>query len=378
MDKLVSTLQSKRAIVVMGPGGVGKTTVSAALALSTSQTGKQTLAVTVDPSLRLRDALGMQGRIGELETIPAGEGNLQALLLDTQTEMDRFVREYVKDPRIRTAIMSNIFYQKAAATAVGTHEYMAMIRLHDMVKSGSYDVVVTDTPPTEHAVDFLESPKRLARLLSHDSFRLAAGLMQRSGRGVLRLSGLVTRGLSRFVDLSSFYSLLDFVLSFGTLYDDLLEISRWFMEFIAGPQCGIVVVTQASRQRINDSIRFVQRLKDLGIQVDALVVNMVYRWQNRPPSGSVRSEVFSDLFSEPEVAFHSRDELNAAIYKVTLTLQWFEEVRLAQQAELDRLHQALPEMPIFVLPALQRDIQGPQDLLGLLVRGVAYKGRRIQ
>lgn len=371
MNALFNLLEKRRAVVVLGPGGVGKTTVSAALALAMAGAGKDTFAVTVDPSLRLRDALGMKARQGEIEDIPAGHGRLHALLLDTKTEMDRFVHQYVTDPALKKAIVSNIFYQKAAAQAVGTHEYMSMIRLHDTIKSG-YDMVITDTPPTEHAIDFLEAPKRLSRLLSHESFRVASGLVKRSGNGILHISGLVSKGLSRFVDLSAFNALLEFVLSFGTLYDELLRISKWFLDFITGEDCAVLVVTAASRQRIDDSVSFIKYLETIGIRVDGVIVNRVYRWKNKPPSGSVRSEVFKDLFSEPEMRFSNRNTLNSTIYKLTIALQWFREARQAQEAEIARLADHLPGLPIFVLPALKRDIRGPKDLLGLIAQGELF------
>jgi len=373
MKALLHWLSDKRAVVVLGPGGVGKTTVSAALALAASGSDKDTLAVTVDPSLRLRDALSMGGRPGELETIPAGQGHLHALLLDTKTEMDRFVNRYVSDPALKKRIMSNIFFQKAADQAVGTHEYMAMIRLHDTIKSGNYDIVITDTPPAEHSIDFLKAPARLSDLLSHESLRMVPKLMMKSGKGILHISGLISRGMARFVDLSAFNALLDFVLSFGTLYDDLLAISRWFLDFIAGPDCAVVVVTAASRQRIDDVMRFITYLGTLNINVDGVIVNRVYRWKNKPPSGSVRSEIFNDLFGEPELQFVGKNTFNSAIYKVTIALQWFNEVRKAQESEIARLSNMLPNIPIFVLPALEHDIQGTDDLLGLMEQSELFK-----
>jgi len=363
---LADLLKGKKAVVVLGPGGVGKTTVSAALALASAGAGKNTLAVTVDPSLRLRDALDMKETAGKIEDVTVGKGFLHALLLDTKTEMNRFVSQYVSDPALKQAIVSNIFFQKAAAQSVGTHEYMSMIRLHDTIKSKKYDLVITDTPPAEHAIDFLEAPKRLSRLLSHESFRMASKLMTRSGKGVLHISGMVSRGLSRFVDLSAFNSLLEFVLSFGTLYDALLGISKWFLDFIAGADCAVVVITSASGQRIDDTTRFIRYLKSIGIDVDGVIVNRVYRWKDKPPSGAVRSEVFKDLFSEPELRFSNKKTLNSTVYKITIALQWLREVRQAQEAELNRLAGLFPELPVFVLPALEHDINGPDDLLGLI------------
>jgi anion-transporting ArsA/GET3 family ATPase len=185
---------------------------------------------------------------------------------------------------------------------------------------------------------------------------------------------MIGRGLARFVDLSAFNALLELVLSFGTLYDDLLGISQWFMDFLAGPESFVLVVTNPCQQRIDDTARFIKYLHGIGVSVDGIVVNRVFQWRTRPPSGSLRTEVFKDLASEPELRFYAREAVDTAIHKLTRALQWFEEVRQAQEAQIRRLVELFPEIAVSVLPARETDVAGPDDLLGLIRDWALYSG----
>src|SRR5690606_16385360 len=81
----------RRVLLCMGPGGVGKTTVSAALGLAAARAGRKVVVVTIDPSRRLAQALGVgEDRApGEIVDVAAPDGvSLQCLLLDTRSVFD--------------------------------------------------------------------------------------------------------------------------------------------------------------------------------------------------------------------------------------------------------------------------------------------------
>ena len=168
---LDALLASKEMILVTGSGGVGKTTIAAALGLSAvvNQGGK-VLVLTVDPARRLADALGV-GALGNRATkVPAAAfaaagvepmGELWAAMLDTKAGWDELIRRHAPNAEVRDSVLSNPLYQNITSRFVHSHDYLAMEQLHDVHASGEYDLVVVDTPPSRNALDVLDAPSRM-------------------------------------------------------------------------------------------------------------------------------------------------------------------------------------------------------------------------
>jgi anion-transporting ArsA/GET3 family ATPase len=96
-DRLRDLLERRSIVVCCGAGGVGKTTVAAALAAEGAQLGRRTCVVTIDPAKRLADALGV-GQVGNTPTRVHGEweGELWAVMLDSESTFDGLVRRYAQ------------------------------------------------------------------------------------------------------------------------------------------------------------------------------------------------------------------------------------------------------------------------------------------
>ena len=101
VDALSQLLAEKRVIVVCGAGGVGKTTTSASLALAAARAGRRVLVITIDPSKRLAQTLGVSPNDPEPRALPPerqravgieAPGSLTAWMLDPQAVSDRTVR----------------------------------------------------------------------------------------------------------------------------------------------------------------------------------------------------------------------------------------------------------------------------------------------
>jgi anion-transporting ArsA/GET3 family ATPase len=165
-------------LVVVGSGGVGKTTLAAALGLVSARRGDPTLVMTFDPSLRLKDTLGVGDEARERPVavpLPGEDGGprLFASLLDARQTFDRLVERYAPDDAARRRILDNRFYQHLSGNLAGILEYMAVERLWEVARDGTYAQVVLDTPPTRQALDFLEAPRRIVDFLESGVLRLA-------------------------------------------------------------------------------------------------------------------------------------------------------------------------------------------------------------
>lgn len=165
-----SILQSHKLLLFCGTGGVGKTTLSAATALKGALLGQRVALVTIDPARRLASALGLEGLASEPQDITnfvqksLGQkitGTLTAMMLDSQDTLERFLvtiggKEILKDFHV------NNLYQVISGNFSGTHDYLAMEKLYELHTSGKYDLIVLDTPPARHTLDFLDAPERIA------------------------------------------------------------------------------------------------------------------------------------------------------------------------------------------------------------------------
>jgi anion-transporting ArsA/GET3 family ATPase len=155
-------LAAKEIVVTCGSGGVGKTTMAAALgAMAATHLGGKVLVLTVDPARRLAGALGLEA-FGNVERqVPrqaftaAGiepRGGMWVAMLDTKQSWDDLIRRHAPDARTRDAILANPLYNNITGRFVQSHDYIAMERLYEIHASGRYDLVVVDTPPTRNAL----------------------------------------------------------------------------------------------------------------------------------------------------------------------------------------------------------------------------------
>ena len=153
-----------------------------ALAAAVDQGGR-VLVLTVDPARRLADALGV-GALGNVAATrcptqrsrpPAStpRGELWAAMLDTKAGWDDLIRRHAPDAKVRDAVLANPLYQNITSRFVHSHDYIAMERLHELHASGEYDLVVVDTPPSRNALDVLDAPARMTRVLRQPAAALA-------------------------------------------------------------------------------------------------------------------------------------------------------------------------------------------------------------
>ena len=171
-------IASNRLIVTVGPGGVGKTTLPAALALAAAQSGRKTLVLTIDPAKRLAQALGLSGVDDATHRVPMDQGHLDAVMLDTGRSFDALIERVAKSDAQRDEIFENRIYRAFSRTMARSHAYIAMERLYHASTHGEYDLIVLDTPPMRSALDILDAPERLVRFLARfgDQARTAAML----------------------------------------------------------------------------------------------------------------------------------------------------------------------------------------------------------
>ena len=226
MTGLAKMLVERRVVVCVGPGGVGKTTVAATVALRAAIEGKRVLVVTIDPARRLANSLGLE-RLGNVEARIGAEhfarscitpkGELWAMMLDVKRTSDDLVARHSTSPEQAERIYGNRFYQTASTVLAGSQEYLAMEKLYDLHEEERFDLVVLDTPPTANALDFLDAPNRVLDVLSNDSLRWLATPAVAAGKVGVRAvgmgSGYFIRQISKFAGVETLQALAEFLIS---------------------------------------------------------------------------------------------------------------------------------------------------------------------
>lgn len=279
----------RRLLVVVGGGGVGKTTLAAAVGLQSARRGADTLVMTFDPSLRLKDALGV-GEEAKDRPVPvdAGtRGRLDVALLDARTTFDRLIRRYAPDQGAAERIFTNRFYRDLAGNLAGILEYMAVERLFEVQAEAIYDRVVLDTPPTRQALDFLEAPDRIVQFLDSGAVRLALKPWWEQRRGLrrmpMRLAVKGAEGLAnRIIGARLIRDLVEFFRAFGPLYDGFRERADEVRRLLRAPETLFMLVAGPGEDRIPDTLFFARKLAEAGHRLGPIVVNQVHPVPPRP------------------------------------------------------------------------------------------------
>jgi anion-transporting ArsA/GET3 family ATPase len=270
--------------ICLGPGGVGKTTISAALAIDGACNGRAVDVMTVDPAPRLLDALGLNADASEprevaLDSIAAAAGSmrrgrLRALRLDPRSTFDAIVRRHAASPAAAEAIISGRIYANLASAFAGVADYMAMEKLLELAAEPAMDLIVLDTPPAAEALDFLDAPRRLLELLGSRAVsllgtrqgRFAGGMVDLAARAVLSAFDRVT-GLKLLGDVQTF------VRNFEGMYEGFAERAKRSSAMLHAESTAVIVVTTAEAGRIAQAGEFIDALGNAGLRVRAVIVN---------------------------------------------------------------------------------------------------------
>ncbi len=283
-------------LVVVGPGGVGKTTLSAALALGAARSGDDTLVMTFDPSRRLKDALGVgEEAAGRPVRVESGTpGRLDASLLDARATFDRLITRYAPDEDAAQRILKNRFYHHLAGGLAGILEYMAVERLFEVAAEARYRRVILDTPPTRQALEFLGAPERIVSFLDSGALKIAlVPWFDESGRLRTRAGQLVGRGigalLDRLIGLALLRDIAEFFQAFGPLYAGFKERAQSVQQLLRSERTRFALVTGPGAERVADALYFARRLDEAGCRLGAVIVNQVHPQAGMPQRGTAEA-----------------------------------------------------------------------------------------
>ena len=296
-DDLSALIEDRSVLICAGPGGVGKTTTAAAMAFEAARRGRRAVVVTIDPARRLADALGLDALTNDPHQVPTtweGPGEMWALMLDVKSTFDSAVTRNAPTPEQAQAILDNRLYRNISGALSGTQEYMAVEKLYDLSLDPRFDLVVVDTPPTRHALDFLDAPARLLRFLNNRFFRVLMMPTRASLRAVNFATQTLLRTISRVVGGDVVRDAVAFFTAFEGMEQGFRDRAGKVETLLAASSTAFVVVSAPRRDAVEESLFFARRLQESGQHVAALVVNRLF-----PDFGGVPAVTMSSKGEAP-------------------------------------------------------------------------------
>ncbi|HEY7962292.1 MAG TPA: ArsA-related P-loop ATPase [Solirubrobacteraceae bacterium] len=358
---LAARLRDTRVCICAGSGGVGKTTTSAALALGLARRGQKVAVVTIDPAKRLATALGLHALEGEPHRVDPAHlaahgielrGELWAMTLDVKGTFDALVQSHTPDEQAREQVLSNRIYHELSSAVSGSQEFTAVSKLYDLDRAGQFDVIVLDTPPSRHALDFLDAPLRLTQFLDGRALKVflapggfAARLFGRGTGLVLTMFSRVT-GVDLFGEMSTFFRSLELT----GMTERFSESAHGVQALLRDPACAFLIVTSPEPEPVQEAIHLAGKLDESGMARAGAIVNRVHSDGLRGrPEREVRALLAADLGE----ALAARAAANLADFDVLVQ---------RDRASVARLKQALGDRDPILVPHLDVEM----DLAGLV------------
>ncbi len=276
-------------VVNCGSGGVGKTTLSAAMGLAGALAGKKTIVLTIDPAKRLADALGLSEFDTEVQRVPLDQiprtsensrGELYAMMLEPKRAFDELITRYAT-PEVSHKILNNRYYQHLSNNMAGSHEYMAMEKLYETYHKGIYDLIVLDTPPTRRALDFLEAPQRLLNVLGHSFFWKLIKPYLKAGKWGLRMFNVMASPILRVVGQVIGKQALNDLIGFFQVWDDVLyqgfsRRAQAVRNLLGGEEALFFAIASPKKLPLREAEFFYKRLQANQMPFGGFIINRVH------------------------------------------------------------------------------------------------------
>jgi anion-transporting ArsA/GET3 family ATPase len=241
-------------------------------------------------------------------------------------------------------------------------------KLGQLAATGSWDLIIVDTPPTRSALDFLDAPTRLGAFLDGRLLRLLVAPAKAGGRMYLKVVGVglgvFNKVLAKVVGVQLLTDLSQFVAALETMFGGFRQRAEQTYELLAAPGTSFVVVAAPEAGALREASYFVDRLDADGMPLAGLVINRVHQ----AIGGAIALTAERSLAAAQSLEERGAHPMAAAVLRVHAG-----RLRLAaREARLrERFTSAHPDTPLVEVEALAEDVH---DLDGLRAVGAALAG----
>ncbi len=342
---MISSWDQAKIFICVGSGGVGKTTMASAMALLAARTGKKVLVLTIDPSKRLAQTLGIEGKtnITKVPGLPKDVA-LFASTIDHKKTFDDFVRRAARQEDAANKILNNKLYQQLTTQLSGSQEFSALEKLYSAFESGDYDLIVLDTPPSKHAMDFLKAPQKISALFGGG---IAKWFRQPESGFFQKLIYSGTRQALKALEMMTgsdfIHELSDFFIHIEKWQAQLEKRTLDFHRLLVSPTCQFCLVTSFDSAKLKEAEHFAAEIKKGGYHLQTVILNRAFpEWIND-------REDFKDL-----------DANEKELHRLYMSLKSYYDKRVKDYAALERRLPA--EVEILKLPEFSFQISDIKSL----------------
>jgi anion-transporting ArsA/GET3 family ATPase len=202
------------------------------------------------------------------------------MMLDQKGSWDELVERHVPNPEARTRILQNRFYQQLSQSFAGSQEYMAVEQLGELDASGRYDLIVVDTPPTQHALDFLEAPERLLAFLDRKIVKWFVRPSFSAGwstlRSMNRTVGFLLHKIEDATGVSALADVTDFFSAMTGLFEDFEPRVQRVTQLLRHPGTAFVLVAGPDEQVLDQADYLAAQMAARGMPLKGVVMNRVH------------------------------------------------------------------------------------------------------
>ena len=281
--------------------------------------------------------------------------------------------EMAPNPEVARNILNNKFYQNLSSAMAGSHEYLAMEKLYQLHLTGGYDLIVLDTPPTKHALDFLEAPNRVRAFFDRRISqwfvkpylamgRLGINLFNRNAATVLRL-------VERFTGAEFLHDVSEFVTGLADSFDIFRSRAEEVMHVLRGDQASFLLVTGTDRNALEEAAYFHDRIQEAALPFGGIIANRLHTvpFLERAGPGSANGPGHIGMGDLDEVVstLHGEERLPLSVAR-KLAENYDRYQRLSQRdGDILRefVRRSSKPIPILTIPIFDEDIF---DMDGLL------------
>lgn len=361
----------KKIIVCCGCGGVGKTTISAAIALAAAILGKRAIVLTIDPARRLATALGLDSFKQEIARVDISElekagikprGELFAAMLDTKRTFDKVIEKYAPSQKIYQKIVKNPIYEHMAGAVSGSQEYMALERMYELYNSKDYDLFVLDTPPAKSALDFLDAPRRLMEFMDESVLSWFIKIPKILGRLPLSFAmNWLDTPFSIVERITGYHVVKDFselLIDLAGMYDGFKSRAKAVKDSLRSDETGFFLISDPRTSNSPENLYFCERLLEENMPLGCIIINKVH--VDPLEDTAFRADVPA-MIEKMRKLLISRDisESNASriLKRLVGNLNRYETLASRDRKEIERFMKHVPkDIVIYEIPFMEEDI----------------------
>lgn len=370
MENFKTLIKNSKIIVSVGSGGVGKTTVSASVALQAAIEGKKTIVLTIDPAKRLANSLGIEKLTNEIQKIDLSpltkvkpKGELYAMMLDMKTAMDDMVSRESSSEDNKKTIFDNKIYQMFSTSLSGTQDFAAMEKLWDIYSSKKYDLIVLDTPPTSNALDFLTFPQRIFDTFDNKITKLMISMYQKSGSFTFKFFGFGTqvllKGINKFVGTETLEILSSFLFHISDLIEGMKSRSTDVFKLLRSECVNFIIITTPTPVSIKEALFFKDELKRFDLNFSGFIVNRYHNKFIDFDEKMDKNGVLNKIKNKESFENVSEYKIEKLINKLSNNLEKFSKLTSIEDKNLE----LLKSYPFIKIPFFEHDIYNLNGLI---------------